>query len=144
MILKRFLLTASILLGLSLLAGCKHEALDGDWPAIKVTINGKYHKPATYEVSPEGGEYKVYSKNYGSLWLCTIWENGEVVWPDKDDPRYNFRDIHLVGKWYEVQYDAEGNLVVKIQSKDDDAESRSLTFELESGDAFKTLIFEQK
>lgn len=125
-----------------LLGGCSKEKVlkDGDWPAIQVTVNGDYCKKNMFNVSPEGGVYKLYSKNYGMLWLNAVAENRVPVWYREEIP---FKDIHLEKEWYEVQYDEKDNIVVTIQSIEQEASSRSLTFEIECGDAFGSFTLSQ-
>ena len=134
------MLKNKLILALSLLcsvtfSGCDSEELDGKWDPIQVTINGNKCKSSTFKVPAEGGEYKIYSKNYGELWLNSVIENGNTVWPEN----YNWSDyknIHLTGEWYEIQYDDNGNIVANISSKEKTAPSRNLKFEIEVGDAF--------
>lgn len=115
--------------------GCKKELLDGDWPPIQITVNGKECKSCTYVVPETGGEYKIYSKNYGGLWLLSVTENDTKVWPEGYDWS-NFQEIHLTGEWYEVQYDDIHNIVVTINPKESSTAPRSLDFRVEVGDAF--------
>lgn len=119
------------------------ESKDGDVEDIQITINGKNCQSSTFDVSTSGGEYKVYSKNYGTLWLNEITENGNTVWPENHD-WLDYKNIHLTQEWYNIQYDESGNIVVNIQAKEKDTPSRSLTFYVECGDAFDTITLSQK
>lgn len=118
-------------------SGCdsEKEELDGKWPPIQITINGKKCKSSTFKVPAEGGEYKIYSKNYGELWLLSVKEDGNTVWPENYDWS-DYKNIHLTREWYEIQYDDSGNIVANISSKEKTAPSRSLEFKIEAGDAF--------
>lgn len=139
---NKYLTAILLLLCVTLFCGCSNNALDGDWPAIQLTINGKVHKSHTYNVPVEGGEYKIYSKNYGSLWLIGVMEDDERVWPTESS--YDYRTIHLTNDWYELQYDQEGNIVVHIAPLPEEMPLRTLYLSLECGDAFKDISLEQK
>ena len=134
MIKNKLILALSLMCSVTF-SGCDSEELDGKWDPIQVTINGNKCKSSTFKVPAEGGEYKIYSKNYGELWLNSVIENGNTVWPEN----YNWSDyknIHLTREWYEIQYDDSGNIVANISSKEKTAPSRSLEFKIEAGDAF--------
>ena len=132
-----------ILLCLPLFVGCSEEELkDGDWPPIQFMVNETQCKKNTFNVSPEGGEYKLYSKNYGILWLMGIDEDSNPVWPTADS-NPDFMKIHLERGWYEVQYDEQGNIVVSILPLSEEVSSRSLRFQVECGDAFGSFTFMQ-
>lgn len=138
------LLTLGVLLSVLAMSGCDvlDPALDGKWDPIQITVNGSRCKASTYRVPAEGGEFSLYSANYGSLWLNEVKENGRTVWSDN----YNWQDyrsIHLTTDWYEVQYDHEGKLVVIISPIGATHTPRSLRFEVECGDAFGSITFEQ-
>lgn len=141
--LKNKLLIAISLLCSIVFTGCEQNEADGDWDPIKITVNGNECK-SIYKVPADGGEFKVYSKNYGSLWLNDVKENGVVVWPEDRSDWSDYMNIHLTTDWYEVQYDEAGNIVVDIQPKGKDAQSRSLRFEVESGDAFSSITLQQE
>lgn len=120
--------------------GCDEP--DGKWDSIQITVNEKTCKSNTFDVSAEGGEYRVYSKNYGTLWLIGVKENGNRVWPNNHDYS-DYQNIHLTESWYELQYDERGNIVVIIQPIEKDNSSRNLYLELEHGDAFGSITFVQ-
>lgn len=144
--LKNKLLIAFCLLSSIAFTGCK-ESLDGDWDPIQITVNGKRCKSTTFKVEADGGEYKIFSKNYGELWLNGVIENGNRVWPVYLDPEnydWNYRNIHLEKEWYEIQYDNSGNIVVSIMAKEKSAASRTLSFEVEYGDAFGSISLLQE
>lgn len=119
------------------------EEPDGLWPAIEITVNGDRCESSTFNVSQNGGEYKLFSNNYGELWLNAVAENENVVWPEE----YNwsgYKSIHLTKEWYEVQYDKSGNIVVVIRPKEDSTAARKLTFMVECGDAFGSVTLLQE
>lgn len=127
---KSSLLVVLCLLCSMAFVGC--DSKDGDWDPIQITVNGSKCKSSTYKVAAAGGEYKISSKNYGALWLNTVKENGKIVW----EPAYDDRALHLTAEWYSAEFDDKGNIVVTIQSNEQSSESRSLTFDVERGDAF--------
>lgn len=131
------------LLGCVVFMGCDSNRLDGDWPSIQITVNGDKCKSTTFKVAADGGEYKIFSKNYGSLWLNDVKENGITVWPENYDWS-DFKNIHLAKEWYEIQYDNSGNIVVNINPKEKTAVSRTLTFAVECGDAFGSITLLQE
>lgn len=120
--------------------GCSKN--DGDWDSIQITVNDKKCKTSSYKVPLAGGEFKIYSKNYGSLWLNSVKENGNLVWPEHYDWT-DYKNIHLTNEWYEVLYDKAGNIVVTIQPKDKSTSSRSISLDVESGDAFGSITLLQ-
>lgn len=140
--LKNKFFIAVCLLCSAWLSGCERIEEDGRWAPIQITVNGNKCK-STYKVPADGGEFKIYSKNYGSLWLNDVKENGNVVWPDNYDWS-DYRNIYLTTDWYEVQYDEAGNIVVDIQPKGKDVASRSLRFGVECGDAFSYITLLQE
>jgi len=121
--------------------GCIEE--DGKWDPIQITVNGNKCKSSTFQVPASGGEFRIYSKNYGSLWLLAVRENGDVVWPENYEWS-DFKNIHLTKEWYEVQYDESGNIVVNIQPKETSVSPRSISFEVECGDAFGSITLSQE
>lgn len=121
--------------------GCDEE--DGKWDPIQITVNGNKCKSSTYIVSADGGEFKIYSNNYGELWLNAVMEDGNRVWPEENDWS-NYRNIHMTKEWYDIQYDSNGNIVVNIQAKEKSAASRALRFEVECGDAFSSITLLQE
>lgn len=121
--------------------GCDEE--DGKWDPIQITVNGNKCKSSTYIVSADGGEFKIYSNNYGELWLNAVMENGNRVWPEENDWS-NYRNIHMTKEWYDIQYDSNGNIVVNIKAKEKSAASRTLKFEVECGDAFSSITLLQE
>ena len=121
--------------------GCDEE--DGKWDPIQITVNGNRCKSSTYKVSADGGEYKIYSKNYGELWLNAVEEDGKTVWPEEYDWS-NYKNIHLAKEWYEIQYDSSGNIAVNIKAKEKASDSRTLKFEVECGDAFGSITLLQE
>lgn len=129
---KSSLLVVLCLLCSMAFIGCDSDLKDGDWDPIQVTVNGSECKSSIYKVATAGGEYKISSKNYGALWLNIVRENGKIVW----HPAYDDRALHLKAEWYSAEFDNIGNIVVTIQSKEESAEPRSLTFDVERGDAF--------
>lgn len=139
--LKNKLLIALYLLCSIAFVGC--EEVDGKWDPIQITVNGERCKASTYKVSADGGEYKIYSKNYGELWLNAVMADGNRVWPVEHD-WLNYKDIHLTKDWYELQYDSTGNIVVNIKAKEKSAASRTLRFEVECGDAFGSITLLQE
>lgn len=122
--------------------GCG-DPVDGDWDPIQITVNGERCKTSTYKVSADGGEYCIYSKNYGGLWLNAVSENGTVVWPENYDWS-DYVNIYLTKDWYEVTYDKNGNIVVIIHAKEKSVPSRTLTFSVECGDAFGSITLLQE
>ena len=140
---SRLIILGWLLFSLAGFAGCSEEEKDGLWPAIQITVNGQKCKDTTYKVSAEGGEYKIYSQNYGSLWINVIHENGNIVWPVEYDS-LDYKNINLKSSWYEVQYDNSGNIVVNIQPMEKSATSRSLSFSVECGDAFGSITLLQE
>lgn len=141
---NKIMLLLGLLLSSIVFSGCKKgdDDIIGLWDPIEITVNGNECKSSTYEVASTGGVYKIYSKNYGSLWLNAVKEDGKYVWPKSADD-LDYRNIHLTTEWYDVQYDTSGNIVVNIQPKENYTSSRSLTFELEAGDAFDTISLVQ-
>lgn len=123
-------------------SACELNEADGDRDPIQITVNGNKCK-STYKVPADGGEFKIYSKNYGSLWLNDVKENGNVVWPDNYDWS-DYRNIYLTTDWYEVQYDEVDNIVVDIQPKGKELPPRSLRFGVECGDAFSYITLLQE
>lgn len=143
--LKNIFIIAVSLLCSIVFTGCEQNEADGDWDPIKITVNGNSVKSnSTYKVPTVGGEFKIFSKNYGSLWLNDVKENGVVVWPEDRSDWSDYMNIHLTTDWYEVQYDEAGNIVVAIQPKGKDTQSRSLRFGVESGDAFSSITLQQE
>lgn len=143
MIKKTILAFAALLMAVFSFAGCeKNNTIEGIWPEIQVTVNGQLVKDHKYEVSVMGGVYKISSKNYGSLWLYEIRENGTIVWPE-GGIWTTYPDIDLVGDWYKVVCDEEENFVVTIAQLPDGVNSRTLEFSLEFGDAFSQVKFYQ-
>lgn len=140
--LKNKLLIAISLLCSIVFTGCELNEADGDWDPIKITVNGHECK-SIYKVPTDGGVFKINSKNYGSLWLNDVKENGEIIWPKNSDWS-DYMNIHLTTDWYEVQYDEAGNIVVAIQPKGKDAQSRNLRFDVECGDAFSSITLQQE
>lgn len=137
----RLIIVLGLFICSTVFAGCDEE--DGGWDPIQITVNGDKCKTSSYKVSSEGGEFRIYSKNYGSLWLNSVKENGDVVWPEDCDWS-DYKNIHLTGEWYDAQYDESGNIVVNMQAKDKSASSRSITFEVECGDAFSSITLIQE
>ena len=135
--LKNKLFLALSLLCFVTFSGCDsdEEEVAGKWDPIQITINGNKCKSSTFKVPVEGGEYKIYSNNYGELWLNSVEENVNTVWPEDYDWS-DYKNIHLTGEWYEIQYDDNGNIVANISSKEKTTPSRNLTFHIEVGDAF--------
>ncbi len=121
--------------------GCDEE--DGKWDPIQITVNGNICKSSTYKVSADGGEYKIYSKNYGELWLNAVMEDGNRVWPEEQDWT-DYKNIHMTKEWYEIQYDSSGNIVVSIKAKEKSFTSRTLKFVVECGDAFGSITLLQE
>lgn len=115
----------------------------GIWAPIKKTVNGTYIKGNDFNVPKEGGTYKIYSQNYGSPWLTQVSVNKQTIWPDEGDDWLKFREIHLVGDWYELQYDTDGNIVAQIKPRTDEETSRTLSLDLQCGDAFGAILFIQ-
>lgn len=144
--LKNKLLIALCLIGSIAFTGCtKEEGLrDGDWSPIQITVNGNEYNLPIYKVAAAGGEYKIYSKNYGRLWLIDVVEDGNRVWPNDGDDRSDFENLHVTKDWYEIQYDVRGNIVVSISAKEKSAASRSLMLSLENGDAFSSITLLQE
>lgn len=126
-----------------ILTGCSFVAEDGDWDPIQITVNGNICKSSTYAIPVSGGEYKIFSKNYGSLWLNTVKENGLIIWP-KYYEVLDFKDINLTDEWYKVKYDETGNIVVDIEPIDNEVMMRSLTFDVQHGDAFGSITLQQE
>lgn len=139
--LKNKLLIILCLLGSIAFIGC--DAEDGKWDPIQITVNGNRCKSSTYKVSADGGEYKIYSKNYGELWLNAVMEDNNRVWPVEYDWS-NYKNIHLTKEWYEIRYDSTGNIVVNIKAKEKAATSRTLAFKVECGDAFGSITLLQE
>ena len=139
--LKNKLIISLCLLCSMVFIGCDEE--DGKWAPIQITVNGNRCKSSTYKVSADGGEYKIYSKNYGELWLNAVKENDKIVWPEKYDSSH-YKNIHLTKEWYEIQYDSSGNIVVNINAKEKASASRTLKFEVECGDAFSSITLLQE
>ena len=135
--LKNKLFLALSLLCFVTFSGCDsdEEEVEGKWDPIQITINGNKCKSSTFKVPVEGGGYKIYSNNYGELWLNSVEENVNTVWPEDYDWS-DYKNIHLTGEWYEIQYDDNGNIVANISSKEKTTPSRNLTFHIEVGDAF--------
>ena len=125
--------------------GCSSEKedIEGDWPAIQVTVNGEHCKSLTYTVPADGGEFKIFSKNYGSVWLISIQEDKERVWPEDYDWS-DYLNINFARDWYSVRCDESKNIVVTIQPKSQDSPSRNVHLELECGDAFSHIDLRQK
>lgn len=141
---KKILNITSLLMATTMLIACDIEGKDGNWDSIQITVNGQRQKSSTYDVPADGGEFKIYSKNYGELWLNRVMENEDtIVWPEDRDWT-DYRNIHLTKEWYEIQYDESGNIVVNIQSKEPSASARAITFEVECGDAFGSIRLLQK
>ena len=138
---KSKLLIALCFLCSTAFIGCVEE--DGKWAPIQITVNGNRCKSSTYKVSADGGEYKIYSKNYGELWLNAVKEGDSRVWPEEYDWS-NYKNIHLTKEWYEIQYDSSGNIVVNIKAKEKTDNSRTLRFEVECGDAFGSITLLQE
>lgn len=138
---NRLILILGLFLSAIVFAGCDEE--DGKWDPIQITVNGKKCKSSTYNVPASGGEYKIISKNYGSLWLNAVLENRNVVWPENGDWS-DYKNIHLTNDWYEIRYDESGNIVVNIQAKDNSISSRGISFEVECGDAFSSITLLQE
>lgn len=126
-----------------ILSRCSFVAEDGDWDPIQITVNGNKCKSSTYAIPVSGGEYKIFSKNYGSLWLNTVKENGLIIWP-KYNEVLDFKDINLTDEWYKVKYDETGNIVVDIEPIDNEVMMRSLTFDVQHGDAFGSITLQQE
>ncbi len=139
--LKNKLLIFLCLLGSIAFIGC--DAEDGKWDPIQITINGNRCKSSTYKVSADGGEYKIYSQNYGELWLNVVMEDDNRVWPEEYDWS-NYKNMHLTKEWYEIRYDSTGNIVVNIKAKENSTASRALRFEVECGDAFGAITLLQE
>lgn len=140
---KNKLLVALCLLGSIAFTGCDKELEDGKWSPIQITVNDKKCKSATYKVSTDGGEYKIYSSNYGELWLNAVMEDKKIVWPENYDWS-DYRNIHLKKEWYEIQYDDKGYIVINIQPKEHESISRSFTLQVECGDAFGSITLLQE
>ena len=148
---KRLIIYLGLLLSFVSFTGCSSESEDledGKWPAIQFTVNGQqcaseldYY--ASYNVSAEGGEFKIYSSNYGSLWLNAIYENEDIAWPENYEWS-DYKNINLTNSWYQVQYDKSGNIVVNIQPKEKSSTARNLTFCVECGDVFGEIALLQE
>lgn len=123
--------------------GCDKVLEDGKWSPIQITVNGDRCKSHTYKVPTDGGEYKIYSSNYGELWLNAVMEDKKKVWSE-DDNWSDYRNIHLEREWYEIQYDDKGYIVVNINAKEKSATSRTLEFGVECGDAFGSITLLQE
>lgn len=135
-----------ILLCLPLLVGCSEDEYKGEGPegAIQFTINGSKCKNNMYKVSTLGGEYLLKSKNYGSLWLCSIDEGTERVWSIDNEDHLDIRKIPFERDWYRVQYDDQNNIVFYFQAMPVGVSSRSLTIGVRSGNTFGTFEFYQE
>ncbi len=142
MLKNKFLLALYLLCSI-VCTGCDVVEEDGKWDPIQITVNGDRCKSSTYKVSADGGVYKIYSKNYGELWLIAVTENSNRVWPEDNDWS-NYKSIHLTKEWYEIQYDINGNIVVSINAKEKSSASRELTFKVECGDAFGSITLFQE
>lgn len=124
-------------------SSCSNEEKEdpiGKWPPIKLTVNGAEYNSITYAVPAEGGEYKLYSSNYGSLWLNSVKENDDVVWYSTAE---DFSKVNVSGEWYTLNYDSDGNIVVNINAAKADNKERTIYLELECGDAFSSIQFKQ-
>ena len=135
-------LMAVVVVG-GMLTSCESE--DGKWDPIKLTINGAKCKKSTQDVPVEGGVYKVYSSNYGQLWLIGVMEDGERLKPVGDEYSVVGPEVRYEGSWYDVRYDEAGNIVVSIDAlpSGETEVKRSLYLDLESGDAFSSFTFRQ-
>lgn len=145
---KRFLFATLALLTMVGIWSCGNDdekEIIGNWPPIKVTVNGTECGSIPFlDVPAEGGVFRIFSENYGSLWLTVIRENEiVVVWPAKEEDMADYKNIHLTKDWYEVKYDETGNIVVTIQPLTNGS-SRSLYIGLEAGDAFGGVTLTQK
>lgn len=140
---KKFIFALGILLSITF-TGCDDEKeVVGEWDPIQITVNENICKSSTFEVSADGGEYRIYSKNYGELWLNAVIEEGKIVWAEEYDWS-NYKNIHLTKEWYEVTYDNSNNIVVNIHAKEKESSARSLTLNVECGDAFGSITLLQK
>lgn len=140
---KNYVALVTLLAGAALCGSCTKEAIDGDWAPIKITVNGVRHKSDVCEVPKEGGEYRFYSMNYGTMWLNEVDENATRVWP-LDYDWSDYRKIDLRGEWYAVKYDADGNIVVSVQPMEQQGAARTLTLHVECGDAFDKITLQQQ
>lgn len=138
---KHVIIYLCLLLGTIIVVSCNKD--DGKWDSIQITINGKVCKSETFKVPTDGGEFNIYSNNYGSLWLKGVKENDKIVWPENFDFS-DFRNIHLTKEWYEIKYDNSGNINICIKPKQEEDSKRSLNLSLESGDVFKNITLVQE
>lgn len=140
MLKTKFLLAVTLLLSSFSFVACDDP--DGKWDPIQITVNGSKCKSSTYKVPANGGEFKISSKNYGSLWINSVKENGKTVWPEEGDDWTEYKNLHVTKDWCEIKY--ETDLIVNIHPQNDNSPSRSLTFDVECGDAFGSITLLQE
>lgn len=135
-------LVASMVLCTSFFCGCsdEKEPVDGPGDPIQLTINGIVCKDNTYNVLPRGGQFNLYSKNYGKLYVATIEENEVLVFPS-EGTRSN--DFLIEKEWYDVHYNEEGEIVVRFWPMQEGDSSRSLTLIVRHINTFRTIKFIQ-
>ena len=125
-------------IGLTTITSC--EAEDGNWSPVELTVNGSRYRKTVYKVPAKGGEYRLNSKNYGSLWLCCVYENDSRQWyaeaPAMQREGYE-------SSWYRVYYDEDKNIVVSIDDKEEDEPERGFEIGMAIGDASTSLTLKQ-
>lgn len=137
---KKILLALICSVALCGFTGCDDNK-DGDWGPLNYTINGKKYDKPTYKVAAEGGTFTIHGKsNTGCPWLNTILYNGEYVWNVNDDPMKEQYDIS--GEWYNVRYVRKDVIEIIIQPNTT-KDSRSVLLDLQAGDSFADITFEQ-
>lgn len=140
---SKLIIALSFIVSMLAFSGCDNELKDGDWPPIQIIINGEICKAKEYAIPAEGGTFRIFSKNYGSLWLNAVSENDNHVWPEGYDWS-DYLNIHLTKTWYELRYDGGGQIVVDIQPIEPNSRQRTLLLELECGDAFGSIKLVQQ
>lgn len=122
------------------ISSCSKE--DGDWDPMKWQTEVKKSSDGNIHVSPNGGTFVFYCKNYSSFWLTEVTESEPGGTEKHFYAEYNDREnFSIKSDWLTAK--CEGNkLTVNIEPTTSNG-FRFIKLEIEAGDVFDEFNFRQ-
>lgn len=99
---------------------------DGDWDGIKWS-------DSQVTFSAQGGTRKVHAKNYSSVWINGMSEEGSQSYIHAQTDTLGY-DTYCEGPWAEAG--AKGNVITVTVAPNNTTATRTMIIDGESGDAF--------
>ena len=122
------------------ISSCSKE--DGDWDPMKWQTEVKKSSDGNIHVSPNGGTFVFYCKNYSSFWLTEVTESEPGGTEKHFYPEYNDRENFSIKEAAFASYLILIEFTVTIEPTTSNG-FRFIKLEIEAGDVFDEFNFRQ-